>query len=439
MSAEVRALPTGGSGRGKRARAGAYTPTDKSGQPAYTPADISGQVPPATLPQVRATYRRWFGDTYDLDALDCVLSAAAAERLDGDPPWLLVVGGSGAAKTESIAPLAASGAHVVSTINGEAALLSGTSKNERSKSATGGLLRTIGERGTLVIKDVTSILSMNRDSRALVLAALREVYDGEWSRNVGTDGGATLRWKGRVVVIGAVTTAWDAAHAVIATMGDRFLLVRLDSTGGANRRAAGRQSLSNVGHEVEMRAELARTVAGLLNTVDGLRVMPLTEHDADRLMEVADVVTLARTAVERDFQGEPQFAHEPEMPTRFAKQLMQVARGGMALGMSHDDALNRALRCAGDSMPPIRYRVLLDVAAHPLSAVSDTAERVQLPRKTVDRTMRELHLLELLRVDLAPWGASTRPMYSLGDGATVAALDALRLARFVRGAPGVSA
>ena len=33
---------------------------------------------------------------------------------------------------------------------------------------------------------------MNRDTRAKVLAALREVYDGRWDRNVGTDGGRTL-------------------------------------------------------------------------------------------------------------------------------------------------------------------------------------------------------------------------------------------------------
>src|SRR4051812_40833029 len=45
-----------------------------------------------------APSRRCLGLGYALSALDCVLGAAAAERLDGDPPWLLIVGGSGAAK-----------------------------------------------------------------------------------------------------------------------------------------------------------------------------------------------------------------------------------------------------------------------------------------------------------------------------------------------------
>jgi len=54
-----------------------------------------------------------------------------------------------------------------------------------------------------------------------MLAALREVYDGRWERNVGTDGGQTLTWTGRIAVVGAVTTAWDVAHSV---MDDRFVL-----------------------------------------------------------------------------------------------------------------------------------------------------------------------------------------------------------------------
>ena len=83
--------------------------------------------------------------------------------------------------------------------------------------------------------------------RGQVLGALREVHDGSWVRKVGTDGGRSLPWAGRIAVIGAVTTAWDQAHAVIASMGDRFVLVRVDSTNG--RVAAGRKAIGNTGVE----------------------------------------------------------------------------------------------------------------------------------------------------------------------------------------------
>jgi RNA polymerase sigma-54 factor len=40
----------------------------------------------------------------------------------------------------------------------------------------------------IVIKDFTTILTMDRNLRGPVLAALREVYDGRWERYVGVDG-----------------------------------------------------------------------------------------------------------------------------------------------------------------------------------------------------------------------------------------------------------
>ena len=125
------------------------------------------------------------------------MAAAAAERLNGDPLWLLLISGPGNAKTESVQSLAGIGAQITSTISSEGALLSATSRRQRAKEATGGLLRKLGDRGVLVIKDVTSILSADRNTRGGVLAAIREIYDGRWERNVGTDGGQTLTWTGR--------------------------------------------------------------------------------------------------------------------------------------------------------------------------------------------------------------------------------------------------
>ena len=114
-----------------------------------------------------------------------------------------------------------------------------------------------------------------------MLAALREVHDGQWERNVGTDGGRTLTWNGRIAVIGAVTTAWDRAHDVIASMGDRFVVLRMDSTTG--RQPAGLQAMANTGDEVKMRAELADVVAGVLRASMPTRARSAsTDDETDR-------------------------------------------------------------------------------------------------------------------------------------------------------------
>src|SRR5262249_1456729 len=247
-----------------------------------------------------------------------MLAVAASEKLLGDPAWLLIISGPGNAKTETVQATSGLGAHIVSTIASEGALLSATSRRDRSKTATGGLLRKIGDRGLLIIKDFTSILSTDHNTRTSVLAALREIHDGHWVRNVGTDGGRTLTWTGRLGVIGACTAAWDQAHAVVAAMGDRFALVRSDSSTG--RVGAGRKAIRNTGTETTMRRELAEAVAGLIGYVDPDQGYNITDEEVEHILQAADIVTLARTGVEIDYRGDIIDAHAPEMPTRFANR-----------------------------------------------------------------------------------------------------------------------
>src|SRR5262245_46098621 len=131
----------------------------------------NGQAPPArhvtpfSLADVRSAFQRWLGGEYDLGTLEAMLAATAAERLAGDPPWLLIISGPGNAKTETVQASSGLGAHVVSTIASEGALLSASPQKSRVKTATGGLLRQIGDRGILAIKDFTSIISTNRETR----------------------------------------------------------------------------------------------------------------------------------------------------------------------------------------------------------------------------------------------------------------------------------
>ena len=138
----------------------------------------------------------------DPSALLVTLGTVVANRLPGDPVWVLLVGPPGTGKTELVQSLGGpKDVHPVSNIT-EAGLLSGTGQTERADDATGGLLRKVGKFGIIAVKDFGSILSMRRDARASVLAALREIYDGSWTRVLGTDGGRTLRWTGKVGLIG---------------------------------------------------------------------------------------------------------------------------------------------------------------------------------------------------------------------------------------------
>ena len=215
----------------------------------------------------------------DAEPFLVVLGAAAANIMPGAPVWLMVVGPPSGGKTVLLMPLDSMD-HVfaVATLT-EAALLSGTAATEVTADATGGLLKEMGAGGIILIKDFTSILSMQRDTRQAILAAFRELHDGKWTRRLGVDGGKTLSWEGKLGIIAACTEVIDMHHGVMAAMGERFVMYRLRPD-EAHDEARTRQAIDRAGTEIATQDELsdavARFVASLVlpeTTID------LSDHD----------------------------------------------------------------------------------------------------------------------------------------------------------------
>jgi hypothetical protein len=355
-----------------------------NGQSGIAP-DLSEGDGTATLTDVARAFQERLELT-DLDALYATLGTKAALALPGDPVWLLVIDGSSGGKTELVMPLnALPDVHLCAVLT-EAALLSGTSRKEQAENATGGVLRQVGSHGVILMKDFTSVLSMQRDTRAQTLSALREVHDGSWDRPVGTDGGQVLRWAGKCTVIAGCTEAWDTAHAVVSMMGDRFLCVRPQHK---SRERFGGRALGGAGDEIEVRAALAQSVRSLFNTPFGL---PLSIPDEGLLVQVADLVTLARSPIQRDGRGELVLVLAPEMPGRFVKALAGLWNGLTALGADTETAWRVVMRVAFDSMPRIRRRVL-EVLAGSIDWVytSEARSEARLPRTTAVRALEDLH------------------------------------------------
>ena len=179
-------------------------------------------------------------------------------------------------------------------------------------------------------------------------------------------------------------------------MGDRFVLVRIDSTRG--RRGSGLRAIGNTGDEVKMRKELAEVVGGLIAHAS-LKDTRLTDAETEKLVDAADIVTLCRTSVEFDHKGDVSTAHAPEMPTRFAKQLTQIIRGGVAIGLPRQQGMQLALRCARDSIPPLRLEILLDVANSRNTKAGDIRKRIKKPWRSVRRQIDALTMLGALVMD----------------------------------------
>ena len=360
-----------------------YAPDEESAIPTEPTAT------PRPLGAVLETFETWL-HLPDPGALEAVLATVAANRVGAlDPSWMLVVGPSGGGKTETIAAITGlADVHQAATIT-EAALLSGTPRREAASSAKGGLLREIGDFGILTLKDFGSVLSMHRDARAAVLAALREIYDGSWTRLVGTDGGRTLHWSGKVGLIAGATPAIDQHHAVLAQLGERFLFYRLDVDDTAQQ---ARRSLRHQGREREMRAALRDAVLGLFSDLDLTTLRPYSDADENRLVATSMLVSRARSAVVRDsYRRELELVPAAEAPGRLVGALGRLLTGLRLIGVNDEEAWRIVAKVGLDSMPATRRQALeLLVERDKAAPTTDVAAALGLPTPTTRRVLEDL-------------------------------------------------
>jgi hypothetical protein len=243
--------------RGKQS-SGASNVTAPTSQQSATPLD--------RFTGVAEVLRRWFYEP-DLQAIRVVMGAIKSHYLDiGDPAWLFLVAPPGTGKTTSgtmgiskLPEVVSIGGFTANTfLSGfhgykEPGLLEKLGKTKEND----GTFTTIGN-AILLAKDFTTVLSMRRETRAEILAQLREIHDGEFRKSFGT--GETKIWRGRVTIIAAVTPIIDRYYSIFTVLGERFLQLRWYRPESPE---AGQRAIQQQGSESIIRKELRAAVSTL--------------------------------------------------------------------------------------------------------------------------------------------------------------------------------
>jgi hypothetical protein len=323
-----------------------------------------------------------------------VLGTVAANLLQGDPVWLGLIAPPSSAKTEILNALSGlSYVQRVGTLT-PAGLLSGTPRQQQAASARGGLLRQIGQFGIIVCKDFGSILDMRPDTRNEVFSALREIFDGHWTRHIGSDGGKVLTWSGKVGLLFGVTGVIDAHYAAIGAMGDRFLFNRIEP-----HKDQFRWALKHTGAAgVQMRKELAEAVTNLFA---GPLQQPqlLSDQETERFDRLTSIAVRLRGAIARDRSTrELETVYGAEGTGRIGIALERLFMGLTALGVDRTRAFTIIKTIALASAPPNRWRIHKYLYALKPASASTTAiaTSVRLPTKTARRALEELEAYDLI-------------------------------------------
>lgn len=331
----------------------------------------------------------------DPGPLYALMGAVAGNMLNGHPVWLMLVGASGGGKTEFLRTLGGiSGMHIRSSIKGEAALLSGVKASERAVGSKGGLLREIGKAGGLINYDFTSVLSLPKDAQTQLLAALREIHDGEWSRQVGTEGGAVLEWTGRIGYFGGVTPeSIDRAHDGISEMGERLIFYRMEETDGWGEcfTALGTNDISiareNLRHLVEA------MFIGLGLSWERTPRRDLNTGEKNQLIALAQFASRSRSGVSRDnYKRDIVQVPVKEAPQKIVNAFSQLYLGMEAVGVVLEDRWKVLRKIAIDCMSLNRrtaFRLLLDMGAQGMTT-GEVGKGMQVSQSTVQRTLEDL-------------------------------------------------
>lgn len=336
----------------------------------------------------------------DAGPLLVTLAMYAGYCVSRQPPWLMIVGGPSGGKTDVVNGLSLlPGVQSVGSLTAPA-LLSGSGKRDRAAGATGGLLRQIGNRGFVVVRNFTSILSMKHESLQQVLAASREIYDGHYTRHLGNEGGKVLTWHGHIGVVAAVTSAIDAHSDVMSKLGERFLYYRLSDMDADEQHAIAETAIWNCTNEDEDAVKLASLVGAFFEKLGIPESSLITPEEQSWLASVATVVARARSGVDRNNQTRNlESVHHPESPARLASQLTMLLSGLKTIGVKAPYRYRLVRKVAFDCVPPARAKVLhsLATADRPL-LIKQIAEREQVTDTTKRRAVEDLSAHRMIRL-----------------------------------------
>jgi hypothetical protein len=325
----------------------------------------------------------------DAGVVYLVLATVAANRLPGDPLWLLLVGPPSSGKTEALDALSElSEYHAVSTFT-EAGLLSGSSTKEGS-SATGGLLMQLGEAGLIVASDFGTLLNEHGSTRNRMFACLREVFDGKFVRRLGTDGGRTFAWAGHAGFMGACTEAVDSPSVDLGLLGERFSYYRMPASTPADDFLACVTADEHAGRQREIRAERSQLVADFFAGVPTWDLLPpLNEEEQTRLVTLATIGARCRSSVVREgYSREIELVPGYERSPRLFGQLRQLHAGLVVIGTPVGEVWRLLAKVALDGVHPGRRKVIDYLISAP--GEHTTASIAGHCRLTVTPTRRHL-------------------------------------------------
>ena len=346
----------------------------------------------------------------DFQALLVILSTYVSHfYLKESPVWLLVLGASGTGKS-------AVAIRSVESLDCVYPLADVTPKTFLSGYAQsgGGLLERItreqGGNAVFSLSDMSMLTSKRPDTVGEILAILRKMYDGSYSKITGMQQ-EELNWEGKITCIAAGTFDVERHWAMHRSLGERFVQLawKQGNTPEAFERMA-ECTAKQIGNEEHIKANLKRLVREFVDR-DNLVPVPTEtlRKTILKLVPLTRLVSLLRTPIQRETLGSKRNVievTESEGTARVMKVFANIARGSATLFRREDvckDDLKLAYRVGFDSVPRDRQKVVallasLQARGKRYVGCTEISRRTRIPKTTLVRVIEDLHYLRVVKI-----------------------------------------
>lgn len=340
-----------------------------------------------TFSDVEREHGKWLSLDHDPNLLRIVFATIVANRYNGPPVWIVLTGPSGSGKTAIV--LGASGAAecIARSTFTPAAFASGLTGASMLDSLSG---------KNLIVRDFSTISEMQAERRTEVGSILRDVYDGEYSRNTGKTAVPVI-WKGKIGIIACSTPeATDKYIIGDQSLGQRFLVVRVSTPDRARERIID-TAYDEADKATEMSKALEDTSREFLDDFTQPTVA-LPKRIGGTVKLCADAIARARSGVVRDrFSREVEYSvgDSMESPGRIVKQMKMLALGLFAIDTPEEDVIRILRRIAADSVPTNRLRALQAISKG-FTTRSTVSAYMKVAHQVGSRVIEDLVLLGIV-------------------------------------------
>jgi hypothetical protein len=169
----------------------------------------------------------------DIEAARLLCSALAADAFKKYlPAWCLAIAPPDSMKTHLLEGFRGlPGVYFVDEVTTNTFLSGKVDEKDRKRKEPAILLHRIGKDGVLIAADFSAFTS-NPKRLQVILSQLRRNYDGNFSREFGTDENIEERsWKGTLTGFAGGTPDVDGHYSIFQSLGERFVRVRWPRAG----------------------------------------------------------------------------------------------------------------------------------------------------------------------------------------------------------------